>query len=60
MHIHSINTRHALLLSLMTITRERGPIIQDGRLVGALTHVLVNDPTGDYGISIENMLEAAK
>lgn len=35
------------------------PIIQDGRLVGAVTHVLVNDPTTGYGIFIENMLEAA-
>ena len=35
------------------------PIIQDGRLVGAVTHVLVNDPTKGYGIFIENMLEAA-
>ena len=35
------------------------PIIQDGRLVGAVTHVLVNDPTRGYGIFIENMLEAA-
>lgn len=35
------------------------PIIQDGKLVGAVTHVLVNDPTRGYGILIENMLEAA-
>ena len=35
------------------------PIIQDGKLVGAVTHVLVNDPTTGYGIFIENMLEAA-
>ena len=35
------------------------PIIQDGKLVGAVTHVLVNDPCKGYGISIENMLEAA-
>jgi len=35
------------------------PIIQDGKLVGAVTHVLVNDPTRGYGISIENMLSAA-
>ena len=32
------------------------PIIQDGKLVGAMTHVLVNDPTRGYGIFIENML----
>ena len=34
------------------------PIIQDGKLVGAVTHVLVNDPTRGYGIFIENMLKA--
>lgn len=32
------------------------PIIQNGKLVGAVTHVLVNDPTSGYGIFIENML----
>ena len=35
------------------------PIIQDGKLVGAVTHVLVNDPTTGYGIFTENMLETA-
>ena len=35
------------------------PLIQDGKLIGAVTHVLVNDPTTGYGIFIENMLEAA-
>ena len=34
------------------------PIIQDGKLVGAVTHVLVNGPTTGYGIFIENMLDA--
>ena len=32
------------------------PIIQNGKLVGAVTHVLINDPTAGYGIFIENML----
>ncbi len=32
------------------------PIIQNGKLVGAVTHVLINDPTMGYGIFIENML----
>lgn len=32
------------------------PIIQSGRLVGAVTHVLIGDPTTGYGIFIENML----
>ena len=32
------------------------PIIQDGKIVGAVTHVMVSDPTRGYGIFIENML----
>ncbi len=32
------------------------PVIQDGKLVGAVTHVLINDPTTGYGIFIDNML----
>jgi stage IV sporulation protein B len=35
------------------------PVIQDGKLVGAVTHVLVADPARGYGIFIENMLDAA-
>lgn len=35
------------------------PIIQNGKLVGAVTHVLVNSPNTGYGIFIENMLNAA-
>ena len=36
------------------------PILQDGKLVGAVTHVLVGDPTKGYGISIENMLQTGQ
>lgn len=36
------------------------PILQDGKLVGALTHVLVDDCTSGYGIFAENMLETAQ
>ena len=36
------------------------PIIQNGKLVGAVTHVLINDPSTGYGIFIENMLNAAQ
>ena len=36
------------------------PIIQNGKLIGAVTHVLINDPTTGYGIFIENMLNAAQ
>lgn len=44
---------------ILTSIVSGSPIIQDGKLVGAVTHVLVNDPTRGYGIFIENMLEAA-
>ena len=36
------------------------PIIQNGRIVGAVTHVMINDPTRGYGIFIENMLVASQ
>ena len=35
------------------------PILQNGKLVGAVTHVLISDPTRGYGISIQDMLQAA-
>lgn len=35
------------------------PIIQNGRLIGAITHVFVNDPTSGYGVHIEWMLNDA-
>lgn len=35
------------------------PILQDGKLAGAVTHVMVNEPTKGYGILIENMLAQA-
>ena len=41
-----------LLISLMSDS----PILQNGKIVGAVTHVFVNDPTRGYGIFIENML----
>lgn len=33
------------------------PILQNGKIIGAVTHVLVNAPEKGYGIFIENMLE---
>jgi stage IV sporulation protein B len=36
------------------------PIVQNGKLVGAVTHVFVNDPTRGYGILAENMLEISE
>ncbi len=36
------------------------PIIQNGRIIGAVTHVFVDDPTHGYGLFIEWMLETAE
>ncbi|NCC45052.1 MAG: hypothetical protein EOM18_16070, partial [Clostridia bacterium] len=36
------------------------PILQDGSLIGAVTHVFVNDPARGYGIFAETMLENMK
>ena len=33
------------------------PILQDGQIVGAVTHVFVSDPTQGYGVYIDWMLE---
>lgn len=33
------------------------PILQDGKIIGAVTHVLVDDPTRGYGVFIETMLQ---
>ena len=35
------------------------PIIQEGKIIGAITHVFLNDPTGGYGIFAETMLDVA-
>ena len=35
------------------------PVVQNGKLIGAVTHVLVSDPTKGYGIFIEKMMDAA-
>jgi stage IV sporulation protein B len=36
------------------------PILQNGKIIGAVTHVLISDPTAGYGIFIENMLKDSK
>lgn len=45
---------------LLTTLLSGSPIIQDGKLVGAVTHVMVANPTEGYGIFIENMLSASQ
>lgn len=36
------------------------PILQNGKIIGAVTHVLIDDPTSGYGIFVENMLKEAE
>lgn len=36
------------------------PVVQNGKIIGAVTHVLVDDPTKGYGIFIENMLRSCR
>lgn len=40
-------------------TMSGSPILQNGKLVGAVTHVMINDPAQGYGIFAENMLVRA-
>ena len=49
-----------LCCPLLTTVVSGSPIIQNGKLAGAVTHVFVNDPTRGYGIFIENMLAEAE
>ena len=44
---------------ILTSLVSGSPILQNGKLVGAVTHVLVGDAARGYGIFIENMLDAA-
>jgi len=38
----------------------KSSVVQNGKIVGSVTHVLVNEPAKGYGIFIENMLAEAK
>ena len=42
---------------LLDTTVSGSPILQDGKLIGAVTHVFVADPSRGYAIFAENMLE---
>lgn len=42
---------------LLTTIMSGSPVLQNGKLIGAVTHVLVNDPTCGYAIGIERMIE---
>ena len=44
----------------LTTLLSGSPIIQNGKLIGAATHVFLDDPTMGYAIFAENMLETAQ
>ncbi len=60
--MHVTVTDEALLAATGGIVQgmSGSPLIQNGKLIGAVTHVLVDDPTRGYAIFAENMLEAAQ
>ncbi len=41
---------------ILTTAMSGSPILQNGKLIGAVTHVFVNDSTCGYGIFVEDML----
>ena len=43
---------------LYTSGMSGSPIIKKGKVIGAVTHVMINDPTRGYGILAENMLKS--
>ena len=51
-----LRSSNEICCPLLTTLVSGSPIIQNGKLVGAVTHVTINDPTKGYGIFIENML----
>ncbi len=60
--MHLTVTDEALLAATGGIVQgmSGSPIVQNGKLVGAVTHVLVDDPTKGYAIFAEDMLETAQ
>ena len=59
LQIHGFRKFEKKCCPILTSLVSGSPILQDGKLVGAVTHVMVNEPSKGYGILIENMLEQA-
>ncbi len=51
-----LNNFVKICCSLLDTRLSGSPIMQENKLVGAVTHVLVNNPTKGYGIFIEEMM----
>ena len=56
-HFHVVDENLLELTGGIVQGLSGSPIVQDGKIIGAVTHVLVNNPTKGYGIFIENMVE---
>lgn len=56
MEIHVTDSRLLQLTGGIVQGMSGSPIVQDGKIIGAVTHVLVDDPTRGYGVFIETML----
>ena len=55
--IHVVDDRLLKLTGGIVQGMSGSPILQKGKIVGAVTHVFVDDPTRGYGVFIEEMLE---
>lgn len=58
-NLSNIVLKKIICCPILTSTVSGSPILQNGRIVGAVTHVLLNDPAQGYGILMENMLAMA-
>ena len=54
-HFHVVDENLLELTGGIVQGLSGSPILQDGKIIGAVTHVLVNDPTKGYGIFVEEM-----
>ena len=59
-HLEFLKSSRKICCPLLTSLVSGSPVLQNGKIVGAVTHVLVNDPTRGYGVFIENMLKEAE
>ena len=58
-NLSNIVLKKIICCPILTSTVSGSPILQNGKFVGAVTHVLIDDPARGYGIFMENMLKMA-
>ncbi|WP_287827326.1 SpoIVB peptidase S55 domain-containing protein, partial [Oscillibacter sp.] len=58
LQIHGFRKFQKICCPILTSLVSGSPILQDGKFAGAVTHVLLNDPSKGYGILVETMLAA--